>query len=447
MATTRNRTKGSLIFKQGKYFHTTAYPNGTPAWGGYQGMLGQMADVVVGKPGWREIARQTRRPVINPMRSSTGTIEYNPTSLYRAHDTTSPTIFGWHDWLKGEVMGLPQGYAGLSGTPELFSSQELEALAVESRTKCLAEVGVSLNNWEAMAEWRQTRDMVFGPIGRWNRWLSRFTAQRRYSVGRFGLVRGSLHRIGALPRNRRSRDRLSPTLPGDVWLIWRYGVSPLISGVMEVLQNLSRISIDRGWEKTSAVRELKARRTTTYSWEPDGKHHARTSIIREETYRHRSISYDRMTWNISDELGLQGKTLLTTPWELVPWSFVVDWFVNAGDYLGAQVQKSFYPDALGQCEVTEFEAKETRTTTSMWGTGILVIDSPGLGTVTSTALIKTRGVGLGNIGLVVRPGWADPWKRFLGDDLARKHDDRVYDSLALVGQQVGALVKAAMSRR
>lgn len=167
----RTRTKGALTLKVGKYYHTTAYPNGTPAWGGYLGERSEMQDMVIGKPGWREISRQTRRPVINPMSAKKVFVEVTPTSLYRAYNTPQPTIFGWHDWLKGEVMGLPSGYAGALPLSELFSAYEMEALAVESRTKCLADVGVSLNNWESMAEWRQTRNMVFGPIGRWQKWL------------------------------------------------------------------------------------------------------------------------------------------------------------------------------------------------------------------------------------------------------------------------------------
>jgi hypothetical protein len=36
-----------------------------------------------------------------------------------------------------------------------------------------------------------------------------------------------------------------------------------------------------------------------------------------------------------NNIGFSGKNLLTLPWELIPYSFVVDWFANIGDFVGA----------------------------------------------------------------------------------------------------------------
>jgi hypothetical protein len=39
--------------------------------------------------------------------------------------------------------------------------------------------------------------------------------------------------------------------------------------------------------------------------------------------------------SMANRLGFTAKGLVTLPWELLTLSFVVDWFVNVGDYLGA----------------------------------------------------------------------------------------------------------------
>jgi hypothetical protein len=64
-----------------------------------------------------------------------------------------------------------------------------------------------------------------------------------------------------------------------------------------------------------------------------------------------------------DVFGLSFKEIPITAWELVPYSFVIDWFVNAGDYIQAVTPK-LGVKVLGSWSTTEDEIV-TKTTTTL----------------------------------------------------------------------------------
>lgn len=70
-----------------------------------------------------------------------------------------------------------------------------------------------------------------------------------------------------------------------------------------------------------------------------------------------AMSLDNCELTRMNLLGLGWKDLLSVPWELKSHSFVVDWFVNLGDFLG-----SFVPDFgisnIGTCVIVEWERKD-----------------------------------------------------------------------------------------
>jgi len=72
----------------------------------------------------------------------------------------------------------------------------------------------------------------------------------------------------------------------------------------------------------------------------------------------KAISLDDVVLTRLGVLGLGVKDLLSAPWELTHFSFVIDWIINAGDFLNSLV-----PDIgisnVGQCIVTEYLQVDT----------------------------------------------------------------------------------------
>lgn len=115
---------------------------------------------------------------------------------------------------------------------------------------------------------------------------------------------------------------------GDWWMRYRYGIMPLVYSTHDVIK-----TITRGQNVTSrAMRVVKPRATSwsrpastqKYSWaEYDGE-----IVVRACAFQH----FDSVT--VSQVSGI-GFNPLVTAWELIPYSFVLDWFINAGDYIAA----------------------------------------------------------------------------------------------------------------
>jgi hypothetical protein len=72
------------------------------------------------------------------------------------------------------------------------------------------------------------------------------------------------------------------------------------------------------------------------------------------------MSLDEYDLTLADQLGLDFKSLVTLPWELIPYSFVVDWFLNIGDFIGSLTPSPGYTQ-LGSCFVVEREQTTSYT--------------------------------------------------------------------------------------
>jgi hypothetical protein len=136
------------------------------------------------------------------------------------------------------------------------------------------------------------------------------------------------------------------------------------------------------------------------------------------------MSLDTIVHDWSHDLGFDAKSLATLPWNLIPYSFVVDWFANVSDYIGG-VAQAFYPKSLGQCHVHETVKTEVRTSSSMSSlTSTVTLSSPSLSEARQDTVYKARFPGLPSPHLIVKTD-------FRLDDLTR-----ISDAFALVGQQI-----------
>lgn len=121
---------------------------------------------------------------------------------------------------------------------------------------------------------------------------------------------------------------------GDEWMAYRYGIMPLVYSYRDIQKQVNRHT------------NVKDRAMRTVNPSSTG------ASLPGPTYTYKRISIDgtvTIRGNVfqsftSDEVarasGL-GMNPLVTAWELIPYSFVIDWFVNVGDYIARKACASY----------------------------------------------------------------------------------------------------------
>jgi len=121
---------------------------------------------------------------------------------------------------------------------------------------------------------------------------------------------------------------------GDEWMAYRYGVMTLVYSYRDLMKTLNRgtdVKTRKGRTITPTNTGQAMLPSSSYYW----KKSATGSVqLRGEVFQHFS----------SDEIarisGL-GFNPFVTAWELIPYSFVLDWFVNVGDYIATRVNQTW----------------------------------------------------------------------------------------------------------
>jgi hypothetical protein len=154
---------------------------------------------------------------------------------------------------------------------------------------------------------------------------------------------------------------------GNAYLLTRYGFKPLVSDIFASLEAFKTplghiIETSRSSESVTSV-------TASINTYVDGGTFSISGLTtRTQVVTAKATSLNQYQKNLMDALGLGYKQLLTVGWELIPYSFVVDWFVNVGDLLGS-ITPNFGVEPIGSCLVIRTD------TTDRWiQTGQSLVD-------------------------------------------------------------------------
>lgn len=129
------------------------------------------------------------------------------------------------------------------------------------------------------------------------------------------------------------------------YLEFHFGWSPLVTDIgnaVEVLQ-----SVWPPMNVTASAKQLKKWRTATSYGYND---YSCTASWRLQT----KVEVTNPNYNLANQLGFTNPALVA--WELVPFSFVLDWFVNVGDFLSSFTDLSGY--SLKDSQRTLFSVTE-----------------------------------------------------------------------------------------
>jgi hypothetical protein len=176
---------------------------------------------------------------------------------------------------------------------------------------------------------------------------------------------------------RRKRKRKSKENFEDVWMEYRYGWTPLLQ------------SIHSGCELLSNPRAA-----------PDFVSGVGKDVYTGDTYDNFTSSQKRCVADVKLRVTLKSRVVVTNPdlyrlnqygllnpvsvaWELVPFSFVIDWFVKVGDYL--QSLTDFVGLSFSDTSIT-YSASGTSSVKTLGGSG-----NP-FGTVANVKFVTSKGV-------------------------------------------------------
>jgi len=364
-----------------------------------------MTDVLV--PNFRK-RKAAGEVFFNPMTRTTEQVEFNdgigPTLKYTATASCgSPVLYRevYWDSISAALWSSSVGGEPLTFKPPLefiLSSSEMASAQTEASTAAWSQQGRggAQGTFENIAEYKQSLESI----------RQIYHAGNKH-VGDF---------LSSFPKNSRK------IRPADCYLLYRYGIKPLVQDTVELLDQLTksvgkqRIT-SRGYANlrksgaTSAV-------STEYGW-------CNVNVTKQtsDSYELRAMILDEVVVDQMFRAGLTGKNLLTLPWELIPYSFVADWFVNLGDIIGAAVPV-VGNNTLGSALVA---TRTVKTVTSAVPNGTVgapgyTVLNHGSGSATRTVTSKVRG-GLMPPGIVVRA------------DFGFDRDTRVADAVALLAQK------------
>lgn len=209
--------------------------------------------------------------------------------------------------------------------PYLISQSDVNDFIVEKSTKVLSERGRSDHNtWEALAEINKSAKLLPGMLS-------------------------SLRK--AIPLGKRSEFSRSIA---ELWLQYRYGVRPILSDIDGVMKGLQK-TVGKVRKTTRANGDLKTSRYTIHQ-KQFSSYGMVVGASCSDICTVRAMSLDEYQAEMAFNTGFSAKGLITLPWELIPYSFVVDWFTNVGDVLGSMVP-SLALTQLGSCIVIKRETE------------------------------------------------------------------------------------------
>lgn len=189
-----------------------------------------------------------------------------------------------------------------------------------------------------IAEFQQTLRMISSVLGALKSPIdSLITAYRKYNTK-------------VLP-GRKGRTVLRDM--SGVWLAWHFGCEPLVKDLYDLLERLSHVMKPQRVTASSS-------QTLTYRYKANGQ-------TMEEVYK-QHVRISGIVTRTNENLALWNDLNLANPasiaWEIVPFSFVVDWFYPVGSFIGS------ITDLFG------YNVKDAYTTWFTTGTGSYTLEWP-----------------------------------------------------------------------
>lgn len=241
-------------------------------------------------------------------------------------------------------------------------------------TQALANVSdPDVSGLVELAELHKTIAMIRDPIGNIKDFIQWIRGSKRY-------------------RNSPAKN-LGSFISGE-WLRYRYGIAPLVgsvNGIMKAIKNekTSKRKTARGYAKIDYPTNTMTPIVTGYSWSTSTQGCTASGYVQVRA----GVLYEH-TFDLGMRYGFYGSEIPSAAWELVPYSFVADWFVNAGDFIRAitpRASVNYLADWTTTIDYRKFARYESSApkTVSNWS-----ISDTRYGWQTTETLTKSRSPGV-----------------------------------------------------
>lgn len=221
------------------------------------------------------------------------------------------------------------------------------------QTKALAGVEKpELQSLVSLAEWKQTLSLLTGPVGRLNAYFR--AAKKRYESDlRRGALRNTWASSGKSVRIRRNRRRQimqqAKSRPAynasqrvnayadsvtSAVLSYNLGWKPLMMDLEAILEKIPSLTFEpRSWSRASDTDSYTGVKQTTHNigWGTCTVEHTMTQKVTVRA----GVMYNSEFQTPQQHFGVRLRDVPEAMWELIPFSFVLDYVVNVEQYIAA----------------------------------------------------------------------------------------------------------------
>lgn len=251
-------------------------------------------------------------------------------------------------WYRGQYWGVYVSFYGLDSvdTNALPGIGVTDNLIRQVATQVRADRQKGKANLvESLAESHQAYDLFRHPFKGTIDFLDAFTKHKDYlrlqkMKRQFRNPRlDSIEKRVAYYRRRGKKGALLATLLASEWLRFRYGITPLMKDVQALM-----VALAKGYEKAPSVHRTLVTKSATGQKvsnlsKINGSYEYFYTFSQTSEFSVRGYARDMYKHDPFVELGLTFQNVVGVAWELTRFSFVVDWFVNVGDLLYANIPR------------------------------------------------------------------------------------------------------------
>jgi hypothetical protein len=210
----------------------------------------------------------------------------------------------------------------------VLSDAEITRVQKIVSTEVLSKRGTADSDlWESAAEYRQTLSMLESPVSR----LKDLSKRLLQSAEKGTFSRNLVKEVS------------------DGYLMYRYGISPLMKDIKNILASLNKAGGKK--EVTSRAKEQLTVASVIGGIANDGLNLVNWSNQISDAVTVRAMSLDEGHVSFANNLGFSFRGLAMLPLQLTSYSFVADWFSNLGSYVQNTIP-AFGWNQLGSCMVT-----------------------------------------------------------------------------------------------
>jgi len=260
-------------------------------------------------PNWRQQVARKQDATTDYSRVTRTSV---PCRLYGESDTPYFSFGKWWHYYGRNLVSFVDG-------AQLISDSEDTALRDIALARLKRRLSDKVGDWSAMApvaELRETRGLLTG------------------------LAHSATGVVRALIDIKRTRGKSAYKYASEAWLTWSFGVKPLLADIKKANESIEayllRNDVTLKLSGSANKKWISGLRSNGHTGAYNAPYSRLFRAEHELSYRYASGMNLKLksgnNYGVDDHFGLELKALPSTAWELVPFSWVVDYFTTAGAY-------------------------------------------------------------------------------------------------------------------